>query len=283
MENNSKIKIGFFGTPELSVITLNELKNAGYTISFVVTVPDRPQGRKMLMTPSPVKVWAIENKIKVLQPEKLRSEDFVNELKSLEADVYVVMAYGKIIPDEILNIPKYKSLNIHPSLLPKYRGSCPIETAILNDDKNTGVTIIRMDKEMDHGPIVAIKEIALDKWPIDSDALGKTLVMAGLNILVNILPKWIKGKIEEIEQDHGKATFTKKITKEDGLIDLNDNPYTNFLKINAYHGWPSAYFFIDKDGKKIRVKITKASFVDNNLIIEKVIPEGKGEIDYINL
>lgn len=281
--DNSKIKIGFFGTPELSVITLNELKNAGYTISFVLTVPDRPQGRKMILTPSPVKVWAIENNIKVLQPEKLKSEEIANELKSLKADVYVVMAYGKIIPDEILNIPKYKSLNIHPSLLPKYRGSCPIESAILNDDRETGVTIIRMDKEMDHGPIVAIKEVSLDIWPINSDELGKVLVTIGSKILVNILPKWINGEIEEIEQNHELATFTKKIAKEDGLIDLNDDEYKNFLKINAYHGWPSAYFFMDKDGKKIRVKITKASFVDNKLIIEKVIPEGKGEIDYKNL
>lgn len=283
MENNSKIKIGFFGTPELSVITLNELKNAGYTVSFVLTVPDRPQGRKMIMTPSPVKVWAIENNIKVLQPEKLRSEEIVNELKSLESDVYVVMAYGKIIPDEILNIPEYKSLNIHPSLLPKYRGSCPIESAILNDDRETGVTIIRMDKEMDHGPIVAIKEISLDIWPINSDELGRVLVTVGSKILVNILPKWIKGEIEEIEQDHTKATFTKKIIKEDGLIDLNDNRYKNFLKINAYHGWPSTYFFIEKNDKKIRIKITKAKFQDNTLIIERVIPEGKNEIDYKDL
>ncbi len=281
--DNNKIKIGFFGTPELSLITLNELKSAGYTISFVVTVPDRPQGRKMIMTASPVKQWAIQNGIEVLQPDKLKSEDFVNKLRAFNADVYVVMAYGKIIPDEILNIPKYKSLNIHPSLLPKYRGSCPIETAILNDDKNTGVTIIKMDKEMDHGPILAIKEVALDEWPINADILGKTLVMAGSKILVNILPKWIAGEIEEIEQEHDKATYTKKITKEDGLINLNDNPYNNYLKINAYHGWPSAYFFIDKDGKKIRVKITKASFENGNLIIEKVIPEGKGEIDYKNL
>lgn len=271
------IKIGFFGTPEYAVQTLEILTKAGFEVAFVVTQPDRPKGRKMLLTPPPAKSWALSKNISIFQPEKLRDENFTSELKKFECDVFIVIAYGKIIPDEILNIPKAKSLNIHGSLLPKYRGSCPIETAILEDDRKTGVTIIRMDKEMDHGPIVAMREVHMENWPPKADELGKKIVETGANLLVEILPDWAEGKIDEIPQDERLATYTKMIKKEDGLIDLNDDAYKNYLKIQAYDGWPSAYFF--KEG--IRMKVTQASFVDGKLVIEKVIPEGKSEISYL--
>lgn len=280
---NKKIKIGFFGTPEYSVMILDELYNNGYEIAFIVTAPDKPRGRNMEVSPTPAKAWGLSKGITVFEPIKLRDESFVEKLKTFNCDVFVVMAYGKIIPDSILNIPKYKSLNIHPSLLPEFRGSCPIETSILEDKKDTGVTIIRMDSEMDHGPIVAVKNISIDNWPIDRDKLGKILVKEGAELISQILPNWVDGKIKEIDQDHSKATYTKKIEKEDGLIDLNDDPYKNLLKIDAYYIWPSAYFFIEKDEKKIRVKITKASLKDGKLNIEKVIPEGKKEMNYSDL
>lgn len=282
---NKKIKIGFFGTPEYAVITLEKLYSNGFEITFIVTMPDRPQGRKMLLTPPPAKVWANAHEVPVLQPEKLNDANFIERLKEYNCDVFIVIAYGKIIPENILNIPKAKSLNIHGSLLPKLRGSCPIETAILNDEKNTGVTIIRMDREMDHGPIVEMKEVIVEPWPPTAKILGNEIVKTGSELLVSILPDWIEGKIKEIEQNHSQATFTKKIQKEDGLIDLKDDPYKNYLKIQAYKGWPSAFFFIEKAGenndKKIRVKITQASFKDGILKIEKIIPEGKMEINYI--
>ncbi len=283
MLNNKKIKIGFFGTPEYSVMILDKLYSSGYDIAFIVTAPDKPRGRNMEVSPTPTKAWGINKGITVFEPIKLKDESFIEKLKTYECDVFVVMAYGKIIPDSILNIPKHKSLNIHPSLLPEFRGSCPIETSILQDKRNTGVTIIRMDSEMDHGPIVAIKNVDLDTWPVDRETLGKILVEQGAILISETLPDWVNGKIKEIEQDHSKASYTKKIEKEDGLIDLNDDPYKNLLKINAYHTWPSAFFFIEKDGKKIRVKITKASLKDNKLNIEKVIPEGKKEINYSDL
>lgn len=270
------INVGFFGTPEYAVTTLEKLHAAGFTVSFIVTMPDRPQGRKMLMTPPPAKVWGEAHNVPVYQPDNLRDPAFIEKLKTHNADVFAVIAYGKIIPEEILNIPKYKSLNIHGSLLPKLRGASPIETAILTDEKVTGPTLMRMDSEMDHGPILAQKEIAITPWPPTSEVLGKAIVEAGADLLVSTLPKWIKGEVTEIPQDHSQATYTKKIQKEDGLINLSDDPYKNFLKIQAYHGWPSAFFFVNDK----RVKITKASFMDRKLIIEKVIPEGKGEMDY---
>ena len=281
MQNN-KIKIGFFGTPDYAVITLEKLHQQGYEISFVVTMPDRPQGRKMIVTPPPAKVWALAHDIPVYQPNKLREPEFAETLKKHDCDVYVVIAYGKIIPDTILSIPKAKSLNIHGSLLPRLRGSCPIETAILNDEKKTGVTIMRMDSEMDHGPIIVQKEVIVEPWPPTAQTLGKEIVDTGSDLLISILPDWMDGVLPEIEQDHSKATFTKMIEKGDGLIDLKDDPYKNYLKIQAYNGWPSAFFFTEKNGNQIRVKITKASFQDGDLIIKKVIPEGKSEMDYNN-
>lgn len=277
------MRIGFFGTSEYSVMTLEKLYQNKIDIAFVVTVPDRPQGRKMLMTSPKVKIWAESHSIPVFQPEKLRDINFAEQLKKYDCDVFIVIAYGKIIPENILNIPKAKSLNIHASLLPKFRGSCPIETAILNDEKNTGVTIIRMDNEMDHGPIIAQKEIIVEPWPPTAQVLGERLVSTGTDLLISILDDWVKKKIPEITQDHLQASFTKKIEKNDGLIDLKDEPYKNFLKIQAYNGWPSAFFFLETQGKKTRIKITKASFDNGKLEIEKVIPEGKNEMDYKNL
>ncbi len=274
---NNKIKIGFFGTPYYSTITLEKLYKAGFHISFIVTSPDKPKGRNLNITASEAKVWANEHNIPVIQPVKLRdNKELEKELKKYNCDVFVVIAYGKIIPDNIINIPKAKTLNIHASLLPKYRGSCPIESAILSDDRKTGVTIMSIDSEMDHGPIVASKEISVEPWPPKKDVLGKALVETGSDLLVEILPDWINGKIKAIEQDHTKATYTDKIEKEDGKIDLNDDPYKNYLKIQAYDTWPSAFFF----HKNIRVKITKASYKDGMLFIEKVIPEGKKEMLY---
>ena len=281
--NNKNIKIGFFGTPEYAVMTLEALHNAGFDIRFVVTMPDRPQGRRMIVTAPPTKIWADKHSIPIIQPDSLKTSEIESQLKSYDCDIFVVIAYGKIIPENILNIPKFKSLNIHGSLLPKLRGSCPIETAILQDQRKTGVTIIRMDKEMDHGPIVAMKEVIVEPWPPKAEDLGKEIVKSGSELLISIIPDWISGKIRETEQDHSQATFTKMIEKEDGLIYLNDDPYKNYLKIQAYHGWPSAFFYLNKNGNKIRVKITQARFENGKLIIDKVIPEGRTETTYESL
>lgn len=273
---NTNITLGFFGTPDYAVIVLEKLKARGFNIAFVATNPDRPQGRKMLLTPPPTKVWAEAHGVTVLQPETLKDPAFEEKLRTFSCDVFVVMAYGKIIPDSILNIPAHKTLNIHPSLLPKFRGPSPIEAAILADEKTTGVTIIRLDKEMDHGPIVAQKEYTAETWPPKAHELGTHLVTEGAELLISILPDWIAGKIQEKEQDHSQATYCKMIKKEDGLIDLSDDAYKNFLKIRAYDGWPSAYFM--KDGK--RVKIVEATYADGVLSIFEVIPEGRNRMSY---
>ncbi len=272
------IKYAFFGSSRFSVIVLDEMKKLEFLPAYVVTTPNKPQGRKLILTANPVKTWAIENNIKVFAPEKIDA-DFIASLNLEHCDVFVVASYGKILPSNLINLPPRKTLNIHPSLLPQYRGASPLQSAIIDDTKNTGVTIMRIDEKMDHGPIVAQKEVTVQNWPTYNE-FEEMMATEGSQLLVSILPDWVEGKITEKEQDHSQATYTKKSTKEDGLIDLSSDPYLNFRKIQAYHEWPQAYFFTEHQGNKMRVKITSASFTDNNLTIEKVIPEGGKEMSY---
>lgn len=280
-----KINWAFFGTSEFSVIILDELKKSGFLPSLIITTPDKPKGRKLILTPSEVKTWAIENNIKYIQPESLRlskNPEIVEEIKSYSEnrfDLFIVASYGKIIPQEVLDIPTKQTLNVHPSLLPKLRGASPIQSAILTENE-TGVTIMRIDAEMDHGPIVYQEKVAIENWPPYSDELEKILGTRGGEILAEILPKWIEGKIEEKEQDHSLATLCGKIEKSDGEINLSDDPEKNLRKIRAYHVWPGAYFFVEHKDKKIRVIIKRASVLNGELLIERVVPEGKKEMSY---
>ncbi len=277
-ENNPAIKFAFFGSSKFSIYVLDELDNLGFKPSFIVTSPDKPQGRKLVMTPNIVKTWALQKNIFVLDPVKL-DKHLIDALKKFDCDVFVVASFGRIIPQTIIDLPKHGSLNIHPSLLPKYRGPSPLPTAILEDEKSTGISIMKMDEQMDHGPLVASKEIQIDEWPT-YEAFEEKMACEGAKLLAHILPRWIQGEMKAKEQEHSKATYTKKITKEDALIDLSSDPYSNFRKIQAYHEWPKACFTIQRDGQPMRIKITQASFQNGNLIIQKVIPEGGREMKY---
>ena len=273
-------KIIFFGTSIFSVEVLEQFKARGLIFDAIVTTIDKPQGRKLIMTPPPAKIWAAENNVKVYQFEKLK--DSVDELKNLNPDLFIVASYGKIIPQSILDLPKKGALNIHPSILPEYRGASPLQTCILDDSKNIGVTIIKMDAEMDHGPIVAMKKVEIPNWPVNVLELKKILGKEGADILIANLEGYLDGSLKLAEQDHSKATFTKKITKADGEIDINGDQWKNYLKAQAFFGWPGTFFFTERHGKKIRVKINSASFdkENNKMIIEKVTPEGGKEMAY---
>lgn len=279
-----KIKFAFWGTPDVASQTLEILKENGYLPSLVVTSPDKRAGRNLKMTPSAVSIWAEENKIKCLKPEKL-DDDFLNKIFSLteekEIDIYIVVAYGKILPEKLIKYPKLKSINIHYSLLPKYRGASPLESAILSGDAETGVTIQEIEYKLDSGPILDSKKIDLgiDKTKKE---LKDELIKEGSSLLLEVLQKLKDGRIERKYQDESKATFCKKIKKEDGLIDINGNSLENWNKYRAFLGWPGIYFFAFKKDKKIRLKVTKASLQNGNFIIEKVIPENKKEISYID-
>lgn len=274
------MKFIFFGTPHISVYVLDELEKAGLLPDLIVTAPDKPRGRKMLMTPPEAKVWAVAHNITVLQPEKI-DDVFLDELAASAPesgfDVFVVAAYGKLLPEKLLEMPKRGVVNMHPSLLPRLRGANPIRGAILADEKEVGVSVMLVDAQMDHGPIIAQEKVGVDEWPPHGTELDELLARKGGALLARILPEWTTGDITPREQDHDKATFTKKVTKEDGLINLTDDPYQNILKIRAFEGWPGTYFF--KDGKRIKIVDAELA-LDGSLRILRVIPEGKKEMGY---
>jgi methionyl-tRNA formyltransferase len=239
-----------------------------------VTSPDKPQGRKMLITPPPMKVWAKKNNIPCIQPEKLIKEEVEGNF-----DLFIVVAYGKIIPENILNIPKLGSINIHYSLLPKYRGASPVESAILNGEIETGVTIQKMAYKMDTGPIIATEKTEIFSYEKAPD-LRKRLIKIGGELLVKILSTPSASSHSPFaggeKQDESNATFCKKIKKEDGLIDLSDDPIKNYNKFRAYASWPRTFFFQNSK----RVIITDAILENNQFVIKKVLPEGKKEIKW---
>lgn len=268
----------FFGTPDRAVWTLARLKELGLVPSLVVTQPDKPQGRKLVVTPPPAKVWAEKESIPVVQPEDVSDAAFLATLKAVAPDFFVVVAYGKILPASLLQIPTHGALNLHGSLLPKLRGSSPIETAILEDIKETGPTIILMDEKMDHGPIVLQEKIEVADWPPYADELAKKVVTRGAELLAESMKGIAEDSITPQEQNHSEATYTRKIKKEDGLINLSDDSYLNYRKYKAYKGWPGVFFFKEEGGKQVRMKITGATFENGEFKILKVIPEGKKEI-----
>ena len=273
-------KIAFFGTPDIAVWVLEELEKAGIVPALIVTNPDAPQGRKMVLTPSPVSNWAEEKGIQVYKPESLKSDEVVAKLKESGCALFVVAAYGKIIPQPILDIPKYKTLNMHPSLLPQLRGMSPIRSAILEDIHPTGVSIMELTAGIDEGPVLAQEVATLETWPILGRNLDEHLARQGGALLSDVIPKWINGEIEAKEQNHSEATFSKKITKAMGELNLMDDPYQNYLKFCAFDVWPGTFFFQEINGKQIRVKITEAEYADGKFVVKKVIPEGKKEMDY---
>ncbi|MES2416263.1 MAG: methionyl-tRNA formyltransferase [Patescibacteria group bacterium] len=273
MPNRKDLNFVFFGTPDVANETLTILKNSGYIPTLIVTAPDKPQGRNLVLTAPPVKNWAIENNIPYIQPEKITLE----ELKITSSDLFIVVAYGKILPENIIIFPQNGCLNIHYSLLPKYRGASPVESAILHGDTETGVTIQKMEYKMDSGPIVAQEKTIIPPDEKASD-LKKRLIQIGGDLLVKTLPDFIDGKIECVKQNEEQSTYCAKIKKENGLVDLEkDLPENIYNKFRAYATWPRTFFF--KDNK--RIIITDAVMEDGKFTIKKVLPEGKKEIDYL--
>ncbi|MDO8566921.1 MAG: peptide deformylase, partial [bacterium] len=265
----------YFGTPDFSALVLDELVEAGFVPATIITAPDRPAGRGLALAEPPVKGWARAHDIRVLQPETF-DEAMLAELSKGEAYFAVVAAYGKILPPRVLDLFPGGAFNVHPSLLPRYRGTSPVESQILADEHTIGVSVIQMDEKMDHGPVVAQEEVFIPGWPIDRNTANAFVWKAGGKLLASILPDWLNGSATITPQDESRATFTNKITREDGEIKLSAPARQNYLKYLAYSGWPGTYFF--ENGR--RVKIVKASFKNKTFVIERVIPEGKREMEY---
>jgi len=270
-----KPKIVFIGTPDFAATILEAtVRYSLFVVYCVVTAPDKPVGRKQILTPPPVKISAQKYNIPVLQPEILANSK--SQITNYKPDLIIVAAYGQVLPKEILEIPKYGCLNVHPSLLPKYRGPSPIQTTILNGDKETGVTIILMDKKIDHGPIISNSKFKIQNSKFTYEELLKKLANLGAKLLIETIPKWINGEIKPKTQAESKATYTKILKKEDGKIDWKKSAEEIERQVRAFYPWPGSFTFIKKNNKVIRVKILEAEVSKSNqLIIKKVQPEGK--------
>ncbi len=254
------MNIVFWGTPDFAAESLKALLNSKHKVLAVITQPDKPKGRGKKLTPPPVKVVAQEAGIPVLQPEKVKSnEQLYNQLKKLNPDIFIVVAYGKILPKEIIELPKYKTINVHASLLPEFRGAAPIHRAILEGKNKTGVCIMEITEELDAGDVYACREVEITDED-DIVSLHDKLAKEGAKLLLEVLDKIEKGEIQKSPQEHEKATYAKPIKKEEGKINWEKSAREIFNQIRAFKVWPKAFTkFGDKE-----VKILEAKVLDEN-------------------
>ncbi len=280
------MKYVFFGTPDFAAIILEKLCACGLIPLAVVTNPDRPFGRKKIITPPPAKRVAHEYNIPILQPETI-TPGFLEELRGVAADFFIVAAYAKILPADLIGLPPRGALGVHPSLLPKLRGTTPIQTAILNGDKNAGTTIFLLDEKVDHGRILAQESIPVaGKNYIE---LARALAELSAELLVKTLPRWERGELAAVPQDETQATFTKKFSAEDGCIPIeeleraqqNNHSLAENIerKIRALNPEPGVYTI--KGGR--RIKLLNAELKDGLLHILKIQHEGEKPTDGIDL
>ncbi|MFA6215909.1 MAG: methionyl-tRNA formyltransferase, partial [Patescibacteria group bacterium] len=252
-----KPKIIFLGTPEFAVPSLLALIANGFKPVLAITQPDKPAGRKQELTPPPIKQAALQNEILVLQPPA--KNDLAEIFLQYRPDLCVLVAYGSIIPKDCLNQPRGGFLNIHPSLLPKYRGSSPIQTAILNGEKETGVSIIQLVSQVDAGPIIAQKTMAIAETD-NAETLSKKLAELGAELLIEILANYLAGRILPKPQDESKATFTAMISREDGQINWQKTAAEIQRQFRAFYPWPGVFTQISGQ----RLKIANLSVLEGN-------------------
>ena len=250
------MKIVYMGTPEFAVPALKGLIESSHEVCCVVTQPDRIKGRGKKLLPPPVKETAMEAGIEVLQPDRIKdNQDFVEKLIELNPDIIVVAAYGRILPKEILELPKYGSINIHASLLPRWRGASPVQHAILSGDQTTGVTIMQMAEGLDTGDMLSKKEVQIvsrDGYMNYPNLLDK-LSRLGAELLIDTLEMIEKGEVNPVVQDDSLATYAGIIKKEDGRIDFaNRNSHEIERMIAAYEPWPGAYCYIGEEQFKFK-------------------------------
>lgn len=255
------MRIVFMGTPDYSVKTLEALISAGHNVVGVFAQPDKPVGRKQILTPPPVKQCAIENNIPVFQPTTLKDGSALQIIKELNPEVIVVVAYGKILPREILDYPKYGCVNGHASLLPKLRGSAPIQWAIINGEEKTGVTIMQMDDGIDTGDILEMYETEIGNNET-AEELFERLAVISADGMVKSLQKLVKGELTPIKQDENLATYAPMIKKEMAHIDFTKSAKEICNAIRGYYPWPCAFIFLDS--KRIKVISAKESVSTNS-------------------
>lgn len=267
-------KFVYFGTPNVASDTLDILIKSGFVPAVVITSPDAPKGRGLALTPAPTKTLALAHDIPVITPEKLDT-DAISAISAFGCEYAVCVAYGKIFPETLINIFPKGVLNIHYSLLPRYRGATPLESALLAGENETGVTIQKMVKELDAGDIITQRTIQIAPEETARE-LRQRLIALGAELLADTLPDYLAGAIASVAQDASLATFSHKLKKEDGLLSLDASAEENWNKYRAYADTIGTYFF--ENGK--RMKITNAEFARGEFCVLRVIPEGKREMNY---
>lgn len=290
------MKIIYMGTPDFAVYALKSIVEAGHEVVAVVTQPDKPQGRSKALVPTPVKKQAIEYDIPVYQPEKVREESMVETLKEYSPDAIVVAAYGQILPESILNIPKYGCINIHASLLPKYRGAAPIEWSIIDGEEVTGVTTMYMEKGLDTGDMIEKVEVKIEAEDTGA-TLHDKLAEAGAKLVLSTLDALQNGTATRTRQDDSMSCYAKMLNKELGNIDFNKPACEIERLIRGLNPWPCAYttldgkslklykaMVVDKEGRPGEIiEVTKKTFTvacgEGALVIKNLQPEGKKPMD----
>jgi methionyl-tRNA formyltransferase len=251
----------FCGTPRFAVPTLEKLVEAGYSVPLVVTQPDRPRGRGMELALSPVKEAALRLGLPITQPDKIKAdEEFRAQLTAIRPDAVIVVGYGRIIPQWMIDLPRFGNLNLHASLLPKYRGAAPIQWAIANGEKVTGVTTMRIDAGLDTGDILLQRELPIERDDT-ADTLGPRLAATGADLMTETLRDLEAGRITPTPQDHAKATLAPILTKEDGRIDFARSADEILNRLRGFQPWPGAYTTFK--GKTLQVR--KAQVVEHSV------------------
>lgn len=261
------MKIVYMGTPDFSVGALEALIQAGHEITAVVTQPDKPKGRSGQMQFTPVKECALKHGLPVFQPVRIREAEAVEELRRYEADIFVVAAFGQILTKEILEMPRFGSVNIHASLLPKYRGAAPINWVIINGEKETGVTIMQMDEGIDTGDMLAKAVVPIEAKET-AESLFDKLADVGARLIVETLPKLEKGELTPVPQDHAQSSHTRMMKKSLGKIDWNMDAASIERLVRGLNSWPSAYTYYE--GKSLKLW--------NCDVIEEACAEAPGTI-----
>lgn len=243
-------RIVFMGTPDFAVPSLQALLAQQYSIVGVVTQPDRPVGRKRVLTPPPVKVAALEHGLRVLQPEKLRDPDAIQQVLALQPDLIITAAYGQILPKDVLDAPRYGCINVHGSLLPRYRGGAPIHHAVMNGETKTGVTIMYMAEGLDTGDMLSKTEVPITEVDTAGTVFDK-LTLAGAKLLIETLPPLLRGELDAQPQDHTQATYARNITREQERIDWQRTSREIYNHIRGLNPWPVAYTELDQKVMKV--------------------------------
>ena len=285
------LRIIFMGTAQLSCASLEKLcADKNFSVLAVVTQPDKPKGRDLKLTPSPVKVLAEKLNLPVLQPLKARDENFIAQLRALSPDLMVVVAYGQILPPAMLDLPPHGCLNVHTSLLPKYRGAAPIQWAIADGNAETGVTIMQMDAGLDTGPILSVRATPILPTD-DSQVLHDRLAQLGAELLVETIPGYIAGKIQPQPQPAEGSTYAAKIKKEDGQVDWNSPAEKIWHRLRAFTPWPGAFTrwsssfslpsspdTLKREPQPLLVKILKAEVVEASGAAGEILTADKNGI-----